>query len=380
MNLVETILLVLVELSLAYWLLAWWSVEQFFRAPRLQPNGYRPPVSILKPIKGLDPETYENFLSVCRQDYPQFEILFGVADSDDPAVGVVRRLQRENPQLAMRLIVAPQRAMNPKSSTLDQLALDARHEILVVSDSDIRVTPDYLGRVVGPLEDPRVGLVTCLYRNQMPRSLPARLEAIYLETDFLPSVIVANRLFGVRFGLGATMVMRRDDLIRMGGYASIADYLTDDYQVTSRIARLGRQVRLSDCVVTHVLGEIDFREQWDREIRWARGIRASCPRQYPGLLLTFSTPWAAVLALVSGFSTWAMGLLGVALLVRWLVAWRAMSRLGQTASRRSVIWLPLRDLLTAVVWAAGLVGRRIRWRGRVFSLLDDGRLETVRVY
>lgn len=376
MGLMDAFLLILVSTSLAYWLLVWFTVEQFFTLPSQPPSKYQPSLSILKPVQGLDAQAYENFLSICQQDYPRYEVLFGVADGADPVVAVVQRIQQEHPEIPLRLVVVPRRAMNPKCSTLDRLAWEARHEILVVSDSDIRVTGDYLRRLVAPLENPRVGLVTCLYRNQIPQSVPAQLEALYLESDFLPSVILAHRLLGVRFGLGATLAMRRDDLMRLGGYASIADYLTDDYQITSRIAGLGRQVRISHYVVTHVLGKIEFREQWDREIRWARGIRASRPRQYPGLILTFSTPLAAILAVTSGFAVWTLAVLAMAMLIRWCVAWRMAHWLGQSR-RRHLAWLPLRDVLTALVWCAAMVGRRIAWRGTVFSLLDDGRLEAV---
>jgi ceramide glucosyltransferase len=372
---VETVFWILTAISLFYWLLVWWSVESFFRARSVPADGFKPSVSILKPVKGLDPEAWENFASFCQQDYGEYELLFGVSDPSDPAVELVEKLRAGFRQRSIGLIVAPEKGSNPKSSILHELALAARHEVLVISDSDMRVTPDYLRRVVAPLADPQTGVVTCLYRSRAAATLGGHLAALYVESDFLPSVIAANKVLGVRSALGATIALRRDDLKRSGGYASIADYLTDDYQIAAGIASLGLKLRLSDYVVLNVMGATGFRELWHREIRWARGIRTSCPWRYSGLWLTFATPLAGGLVASSGVSGYALGALAAAVLLRGCVAWRMPVHLGQPRSLASLAWLPVRDCLSALIWCAGLVGRRITWRGRAFSLLSDGRLE-----
>jgi ceramide glucosyltransferase len=245
----------------------------------------------------------------------------------------------------------------------------------VLSDSDIRVTPDYLDRVVSPLEDPSIGVVTCLYRTGSGGGLVGQMAALYLAADFFPSAILANRSLGIGFALGATIVLRRADLERLGGYASLADHLADDYQVGARVAALGRRVCLSHHVVTSVNGRSAFSEEWDREVRWARGIRAGRPLQYFGLLLTQTTAIALVVAAVSQFAPWALTMLLAALGLRWLVAHDMTKQLDEPLSPLCLLCLPLRDAWSAAIWAVGLFGRRIVWRGRVYSLRSDGRLE-----
>lgn len=372
---IEATLWALVCLGWVYWLIVWWNVWAFFRRRPAEAGRFTPPVSILKPVKGLDAEAYENFASFCRQDYPAFELLFGVSDASDPVVTEVRRLQREFPDIPIRLIVVSEFGLNPKSSILHELSLEARHEVLVISDSDIRVTPDYLRRVVAPLRDPQIGLVTCPYRSIHPVTLTARLESLYLDTSFLPSAIAANTLLRMRFGLGATMVFRRKDLLRTGGYSGIADYLSDDYHIATRIADLGLRVVLSRCVVSNVLGWTSFRQQWDREVRWARSIRGLRPREYPGLLLTFSTPLSATLVAVSRGSPWAVGALMTSMLLRWLVALRMLAVLDHRETRRYLPWLPVRDGLTALIWCCGSVSRHVTWRGKTYALRPDDRLQ-----
>jgi ceramide glucosyltransferase len=263
---------------------------------------------------------------------------------------------------------------NRKASILHGLADQARHEVLVVSDSDMRVTPDYLRRVVAPLSDEQIGLVTCPYRGEFPFNLTARLEALYVGSTFLPSVIVARRFLDMRFALGATVALRRSDLARIGGFAAVANYLADDYQLGARVADLGLRVHLSDYVVADVLGATTFRDQWDREVRWARCSRVSRPLEYPGLLLTFSTPLAVTLALITGFATLGWLTLLISVLVRWLVAWQVAGYTGDQVVRQWLVWLPVRDMLSALVWCAGGLGRRVTWRGEEFSLRPNGRM------
>jgi ceramide glucosyltransferase len=239
----------------------------------------------------------------------------------------------------------------------------------------MRVTPDYLRRVVAPLASPTTGLVTCCYRAQSPPTLAAGLEALQIGVVFLPSVIIANCLLKFGFAMGSTAALRRSDLHRLGGFGAITDYLADDYQLGARIAQLGLQVHLSDYVVATVLGQTDFAEQWHREVRWTRCARVSRPWCYPGLLISFTMPLALLLLLLSGFAIPGWQALAVSLAVRWLVAYLISGYTGDVESRRWLPWLPLRDLLSALVWLVGGLGRHITWRGDRFILRKDGRME-----
>ncbi len=373
---IATIFLLLVVAAWIYWGVATGLTFAFFRHPRKADSGFEPPVSILKPLRGLDAEIYQNFCSFCRQDYPEYELLFGVADPDDPVVPMVERLQQDFPECNIRLIIAPATWVNRKASLLHALATEARHDVLAISDSDVRVKPDYLRRVVAPLADRHVGLVTCLYRGRKPFSFTAKLEALYMGTTFLPSVLVARKFLRMRFAMGATVVLRKSDLGRIGGFAAIGDYLADDYQLGVKIADLGLDVRMSDYITDIVLGVTTFREQWDREVRWAHCHRVSRPLEYPGLLLTFATPFAILFLIASGFSLQGWEAFGATLVLRWLVGWSVTGYTDNRAVRRWLLFLPLRDLLTATVWAVGAFGRHVVWRGEQYLLEDDGRLSS----
>lgn len=366
--------------SWIYWLVAVWLVYDFFRSPAPLDTTCTPPVSILKAVKGLDAQAYENFASFCDQDYPEFEVLFGVADADDPVIPVIAQLRRAFPQRHIRHVVVPVCGANRKASILHHLATLARYDVLVASDSDMRVTPDYLRHVVAPLADPRIGLVTCPYRGTQPVTFTARLEALYMSVCFLPSMIVGRLFLGMRFALGSSVAVRRGDLDRIGGFAAVADYLADDYQIGERIAAAGLRVHLSTCVLASVLGATNFSDQWAREVRWARCIRISRPIEYPGLLLTFSTPLAALLLLLMGFAPLAWLVLAISVVLRWLVAWLVAGCVGDRPVRRWLIWLPIRDMLSALVWVFGAVGHRICWRGERYILQSDGRLRPLEAH
>lgn len=368
------VLFVMLAVSWAYWLLTLFLIFEFFHNPPTTDEDYRPPVSILKPARGLDPEAYDNFASFCQQDYDSFEVLVGVADSADPVIPFIERLQKDFPQLSIRLVVAPAFGSNRKASLLHHLAGQARHEILVISDSDCRVTPYYLRQVVAPLKDEKVGMVTCPYRGELALTFTARLEALYIGATFVPLVLAARKYITMRLGLGATMAVRRADLDRIGGFAVIADYLGDDYQLGYRISGLGLRVHLSHYVVACVVGATTFRDQWEREVRWIRNARVARPREYPLILLTFTTPLAVALVLVTGFAGPAISALVASVVLRWLVGWLVTGFTGDIEARRAMFWLPLRDMLTVLVWSAGAVGRRVVWRGEEFLLLPDGRM------
>lgn len=371
----QFVLAILILCSWLFWLVALYLVQTFFRpANGWKPSRFTPPASILKPLKGMDEQAYENFASFCRQDYPDFELVFGVADISDPVVHIVKKLKRDFPQRQIRLYVFKPFGSNRKASLLHGLTSKAKHNLLVISDSDMRVTPDYLRRVVAPLADESVGLVTCPYQGDLASTFTARLEGLHMGATFLPSMLAGRGFLNMRFALGSTAALRRRDLARMGGFAAIANYLADDYQLGARIAGLGLRVHLSDYVVTSIIGATTFQEQWQREVRWMRCNRVSRPLEYPGLLLTYSTPLSMVLLMLSDYSTVAWQILAISMILRWAVAGLVTTYTHDWETRRWLIWLPIRDMLSALTWLAGFLGRRVAWRGEEFFLVENGRM------
>jgi len=341
-----------------------------------------PPVSILKPLKGVDPEIWASFCSYCEQDYPQFQIqlIFGVSDPGDPAIEVVRKLQAKYPDLPIELMVCDRvLGANIKVSNLAQMLQAARHEFLLVNDSDIRVPSDYLRRVIAPLADPAVGLVTCLYRGVAGPTVCSRLEALGISTDFVPGVLSARFLEkGLRFGLGSTLAFRRRDLEAIGGFEVLLDYLADDYELGRRIAATGKRIELSAATVTTFLPAYTLRQFFRHQLRWSRTIRDARRWGYAGLLFTFGLPWALLTLLAARGAAWAWALFVLTFAVRLgvgLVA--AVGVLHDRQAVRDIFLLPLRDLMAPLVWAAGFMGNRIHWRGDVFAL-KDGRLTIVK--
>jgi len=336
----------------------------------------RIPISVLKPLKGIDPDMYASFRSHCLQDYPEYEVIFGVNNPTDPAVEQVERVRREFPDLPIRLILCSLGlGANTKAGNLAQMLRAARHDVIVVNDSDIRVAPDYLRRVTAPLADPDVGLVTCLYRGIANQTLGSRLESLGISTDFAPGVLVAWQVEGIKFGLGSTLAFRRGNLETIGGFEGLVDFLADDYQLGVRIARQGWKVELSDLVVETYLPLYSTSEFLAHQLRWARTIRDARFWGYVGLGLTFGLSWAALALAFSGAALWAWGLLVLTLAMRLAVAWKVGRSVLQDRQLLSLLYLlPLRDVIAFFVWLASFAGHTIHWRGEVFQL-RKGKLE-----
>jgi ceramide glucosyltransferase len=367
--------------SIGYYVLCLWSALRFVRKRRAAGEGARPTqaASILKPLRGTDPEMYESFRSHCLQDYPDYEIIFGVSDVNDPAIQLVEQLKAEFPQRTIHLMVCRENlGANTKVSNLVQMVRAARHEFLIVNDSDIRVEPDYLRRVLAPLSDPGIGLVTCLYRGVANSTLGSRLESLGISTDFSAGVLVAETIEnGIRFGLGSTLAFRRRDLQAIGGFEGFVDYLADDYQIGSRIAALGLKVKLSDVVVETFLPRYTLSGLLDHQLRWARTIRDSRFWGYLGLGLTFGLPWAALTLICAKGSAWAWVLLACTAAMRVAVATVvARSVLRDRQPLRFLALLPLRDVFAMLVWIVSFAGHRVTWRGDRFCL-EKGKLSRI---
>lgn len=354
----------------AYQLLAIFAELAFLRRRRFAIGfeSQKQPVSVLKPLRGLDPNSYPAFVSQISQNYPEFEVIFGAADPEDPALQQVKRLQAEFPAAPVRFVTGARPAANAKVGLLQELSAHARHPLRVVNDSDILVTPDYLSQVTAPLADPSIGLVTCLYRVKA-HNVPAAWEALGIATDFMPSALVAQ-VIGVReFGLGSTLSFRNADFEAVGGFAAISDYIADDYQLAKRITGAGKRALLSTYVVETSLGDATWLGIWQHQQRWARTIRVS-KGGYLGLPITHAGLWA-VLALALG--AWPA--------VLALVALRLLSAFISSAfvlKSSPVTWLlaPFWDLYSFAIWCTSYAGNRVRWRGRSLVIDAQGRISS----
>ena len=327
------------------------------------------PLSVLKPVHGRDPEFYRAILSHAAQDYPEFEILFGTNDPDDPALPDIRRLQREFPGRRIEIAISRSDAPNAKVGVLADLARRARYPLLLVNDSDIVVQPGYFRAVTGPLADPAVGMVTCLYRAAAA-SWASRCEALGIATEFAPSVLVARLLGVAEFALGSTMVFRAESLQRIGGFAAIANYIADDYQLGLHIARLGYRIEFAPVVVETDLGAGSWGQTWRHQLRWSRTIRVSRPSGYYGYVVTHATLWSLVALFAH---QWPAAVIAMGARVAAGV-WIGAGILEDRKVLRDFWLIPFRDLFGFAVWAGGLFGDTVQWRDRELKLRPDGRI------
>ena len=360
--------------SLSY-LLVIFAARSFFRHQRAAPRDFTPPVSVLKPVFGLEPEAYDNFASFCRQDYPEYEILFGVTDEEDAATPVIRKLIADFPSLPVRLVVTPEKiGSNDKVNKLCGLARAARHGLLVLSDADIRVGPGYLRSIAAPFRDAKVGAVTSLYTGIPLRSLWPELEAIYLSTDFMPAVMMARELEGVSFGLGATVAIRRECLEEIGGFEALADEAADDHELGSRTRARGHRVELVDATVKTWCSLKIWREFYIQRLRWAIMARQARPLGYVGLIFTQGLPLTVLALFFAPTGLMAIGLATAYLILRMTAAWTmgAWGLQDDVVKRRW--WLvPVWDALAFVLWVHSLFWSRVRWRGVEYRIAG-GRL------
>jgi len=370
------LVLLVAAAPLAYYALATVAALRFFRRERGKTfPEFTPVVSLLKPVRGVDFGSYENFASFCCQDYPDYEILFGVNDAADPAVPVIQRLIQEFPARKIRLFIgSEQPGANRKVAKLASLAREARHEILVLSDGDVRVGPNYLREVVAPFASERTGAVTCFYRGIAEKNLGAEIEAIGASSDFFAGVLMAEWMEGITFALGASVATTKGWLAKIGGFEGFADMLADDYELGNRIARVGGKVVLSREAVWTMYPAQTARGFWDHQVRWARTVRLCRPASYLGLIFTHGLPWALLAAVVAP-AKW----IGAAYLLSYLVlrlgmAWTVgVWGVGDEILRRRLWLVPLRDAIHFAVWVASFASNRITWDGAEYRM-EKGRM------
>jgi ceramide glucosyltransferase len=365
--------------AIVYYGLAIYAAIAFFTQTRsLSPDcspspEFCPNVTILRPICGLDSNAYENLASFCRQDFPCYQIIFGIQSQADPSIAVVQQLIQDFPEIDIQFVVSDRvHGTNLKVSNLINADTQAKYDILLIADSDIWVDVDYLRRVVQPLSNATVGVVTCMYRSRTQGWI-STFEALSISTEFLPSVLVAHQLEGMTFALGATIVIRRSVLEAIGGLVAVVDYLEDDFQLGHLAVQAGYQVALSDYVVDHVMATGTLADLLHHQTRWNRGIRFARPGGYLGLIFTYGTVSSALfLALTAGsFLGWAVfvGSWSIRCFLAWLVGVHYL----QDRVAQNFFWLtPLRDLMSFSLWCHGFTSNTIEWRGRKLQLLKGG--------
>jgi ceramide glucosyltransferase len=371
-------LLLLALASFAYYVVAIIAALRFFRGRDAAPSDFTPPLSILKPIYGLDRETYQNYASFCLQDYPDYEILFCVSDDRDPAIPVIAELARNFPERKIKLIVGSEPlGVSDKVNKLCRMVREAAHETVVVSDSDVRVEPQYLRAIAAPFRDPKIGAVTCLYRGHTDGSLAANLEAIGNSTDFTAGVLMARMLGGVNFTLGATMATTKTRLAEIGGFESLVDHFSDDYELGNRIAARGHRVELSAFPVSIVYPHQTLGDAFRHQLRWNLSIRYSRPAGHLGLIFTQGLPLALLAAVSAPSGAWAVSLLLGYLVLRGASAWIiGVAGMSDALLRRKMELLPLRDAFAFVVWVGSFFSQRIHWRGQEFYVRDKRLVST----
>ena len=379
---VLAIKLALVACTLAanvFYLLAAIAGLRFFSRSEPDEGCILAPATIMIPLHGADFDAYQNYARFCRQDYPEYQIVFGVRDPRDPSIPIVQGLIEEFPDRDIALVVSDHTiGQNLKVSNLQNILERVKHEQIVIVDSDIRVSRDYLRRVLAPLADERVGLVTCLYRAAEAPDLGAKLEAVGIAAEFTPGVLMAWMLEGVKFALGSTMATTRTRLEAIGGFRAVADYLADDFKLGNLIAQAGYEIHLSNYIVETAMHPAGLVGMLRHQLRWARSTRVSRPFGYLGVILTYGTALALLTVAVDRASFLSLLLLAATLVVRLATGWLiGVHWVGDKILKKYFWLLPVRDLLGFLIWCSSWVGRRVEWRGRVFEVGRDGKMTQV---
>jgi ceramide glucosyltransferase len=379
-SIIEWLLLALTAAACGYALCAAFAPAP--RTPRTAARDGYAPVSVLKPLCGAEPHLYENLASFCEQRHPRFQVLFGVASAADPAVAVVRRLQAEYPECDLELVIdARVYGKNLKVSNLINLAECAKHDRIVIADSDIAVEPDYLTRVTAPLADPSVGVVTCLYHARSVGGFWTRIGAQFVDAWFAPSVRIAHLGGSSRFGFGATLALTRDTLDRIGGLKALKDELADDYWLAELPRQFERRTVLSEVNVATDVAEPSFGPLWLRETRWLRTIRSLNPAGFSFLFITFTAPWLMIGAVLA----WRWGVTPLGVAAALLVAAGAVGRLtlharGTLQARtfwRDLPLIPVRDTLLTLEWLVAAFGTQVVWRGARMTVVGGETRATI---
>jgi len=377
---IEIALILIVLAGNIYAILSIFVVLQFFRPKKDNLKLSPVPVSVIKPLRGTDPELRDNIESFCRQDYLKYELLLGFSEPSDSAIIEAREMAESLHDCNIRIVVSSKDiGANRKVSNLQGLFEAAKYPLLVVSDSDMRVGVDYLKKIVAEYQSAeRVGLVTCLYKISEPKSLGAAFESLNIALDFIPSVIVARRLEGITFGLGASMIVSKGALESIGGFPVLAEYLADDYQLGNRLWKKGFKNVLSDYVIEDVVGRMSLSEHIAHQLRWARTNRASRPKGFLGYGITHVLPFSVLFVIVRGPDPIALSILVFTIFMRVSLAIVLLQKVIR--KRRWIKWLillPVKDFLSFGIWIWSFLGTKVSWRGERYEIFKGGKIKRV---
>ncbi len=374
LDILQLILLLPVLGGSIYGVLCVWAAARFFVRPHAG-GEYRPPITVLKPLYGLDKGLEENLLSLCRQDYPDFQIVMAVQRTDDPALPLLRRLAAEYPSRVTLVIKPSEPVVNGKVQNLVNALAAAKHEILLISDSDVRVAPGYLRAMVAPLANESVGYTCSLYRSVGAKRWFEKLELLNLNADFVPSLIFSTVTGAAHFCVGASVAFRRSDLERIGGMAALSDYLVEDYELGRRLKNLGKDMVLVPEIVEVVADFPNAARWWHHQVYWDQNTWAANPTGFALTILARAVPFALLFAAVRGFDMTGVNVFLAAVMVRIATArWVAEGYLKDKEGVGALWLLPLRDLMALVSWYAALTRRSFEWRGHRFGLTKEGKI------
>jgi ceramide glucosyltransferase len=361
---------------LVYYVLALYSGWDYFREVKKLPpldRRFAPPVSILKAVRGIDREAYENFASMCRLDYPNYEILYAVADADDPAIPVIQKLQREFPRRNIRLFTdIEQIGITRKTNSLCRLAREAKYDLLVINDSDVRVEEDYLYDVAAPFADHRVGVVTALFRAKSNGGFVADLDAVGVPTDASANTMVARKFKGIDFALGWTMATTKERLKEIGGFEQLVNLHSDDFELGHRIAKKGYRVELTRKPVWMVFPDESLGGFLKHELRWSILLKNIRPAGYVGMFMTFGFAWALLVAAIVPSWKVALAYALAYLVLRLTAAWViGVWGIGDPVVKRRPWLVPIRDALNLYVYVTSFFSNTVEWRGLPYRVKGD---------
>jgi ceramide glucosyltransferase len=374
-------LLIGLAIATLYYLFNLYAAFVFFRArASLKNNQVLPPVSLLKPLRGLGFSLYENLASFCRLDYPAYQIVFAVREAKDPAVSMVERLRRDFPERDIALVIKDEVfGTNYKVSNLHHAYTQAKHNILVITDGDVRVEPGYLRAIIAPLHKPQTGLVTCLYRGIAARAPAAVVESLLINTTLAPMFMVATQVEKTDYAFGATIAVKRECIDKIGGFLALSDYLADDYYLANLVARAGYRIEVAPHVVEVCPDSYTFRDLFSHQLRWARTYRNCRPRGYFWTVLTHGALFAVVGLLFFPASSLVWNLSWLTLGVRLFTAGVIGAGLLGAPQTLFFLWLvPLADLFVSFLWLLTLRGNTVRWGGDIFRVDRDGKMGKIR--
>lgn len=376
LHFLRSFVLVMALAPLAYYLIATYCGWSYFHVSRKSPQDdpeCKPPVSILKPVCGLDREAYENFSSFCRLDYPAYEILFGVTNENDPVISVIEELQRAFPARSIRLLVgATSIGTSPKMNLLCRLVREAKYDFLVINDSDVRVDEDYLRNATAPFGDPKVGVATALFRSITEGDFASDLDAVGVPSDSSASALVAEKFGGMDFALGWTMATTKQRLKEIGGFEAMADHHSDDFTLGNKIARNGYRIALMRNPIWMVFPKERLSQFLRHELRWSIMLRNIRPIGYLSLATTFGLPWAVLAAAASHSFAWAVAYPLAYFVLRLTMAWTiGVWGLGDPVLRSRIWLVPIRDAVNFFVWVAGCIFSKVQWRGKEYRVVGS---------